>query len=85
MPMGKCSRMPCRSGSSSKRSSSTTRCRRHHVSMCPFGEVGVATDGLMRFSYDDDEEELVGSTVEEVLVVMLWGRSSDAVDRWRRH
>jgi hypothetical protein len=45
----------------------------------------VATDGLMRFSYDDDEEELVGSTVEEVLVVMLWGRSSDAVDRWRRH
>jgi hypothetical protein len=53
--------------------------------MCPFGEVGVATDGLMRFSYDDDEEELVGSTVEEVLVVMLWGRSSDAVDRWRRH
>jgi hypothetical protein len=53
--------------------------------MCPFEEVGVATGGPMRFSYSDDEEELRGSIVEEVLGVTLWGRSSGAVDRWRRH
>jgi hypothetical protein len=53
--------------SPSKRSSSTTHCRCHHVSMSSFREVGSATGGLTCFSCDDDDEELRGGDVKEVL------------------
>jgi hypothetical protein len=67
---------PC--GSSKERCGATTHYRRHHVSTSSFEEVGVATSGLMRFSYGDDEEELGGAAVEEVLGVALLRRCSGA-------